>query len=299
MHDPIYRRSVLEGWRWRIRRSLFKRLTRDSLRVFTLGGDVISVNPQCHGVYEPQVSALIAQAAADGMNQFFFDVGANIGLIACQSGKLFAKNFLFEPNPQVLPILKANARLNLHPDSYLVLEFGLGAENGRTQLSVPKGNLGGAFIQANNHYSEDTLAQKDGFGGLQADNYEQVEIEVRDADAVFASLADSLQDAGMTSGVFKLDVEGYEPIVLSAILRHFGGRFRFMVVLECQAGSDTIEEIVRTHGSGRLYALSEDPSRSAGRWARMAAAFIQGGYRWRLTPFTAQQRKSDIVYLSE
>jgi len=290
---------MFDSWRWRIRRSLFKRLTRRAMPVFTLGGDVISVNPQAHGVYEPQIMHLIRAAAAQGMNHFFVDIGANIGLISCQAATHFRRVVLFEPNPQVLPILKANAARCLRGTDHAIHEYAIGAQNTTTELRVPRGNLGGAFIQdAGNSYSADTLAKKDGFGTLDAANYDTIRIEVRDGRAALEELALSLKAAGLESGVFKLDVEGYEPVVLEAILASFKIGFRYMVVLECQSDGREIEALVRRHGSGTLLQVGEFPERRRPKWARGLRALLAGGQEWRLVPFRPQGRKTDIVYFS-
>ena len=299
MRDYTFRRGLLESWRWRLKRSLFKRLTRASMPVFTLGGDVISVNPQVHGVYEPQVMHLIRTAAADGLDHFFVDIGANIGLIACQAARHFRRLVLVEPNPQVLPILKANAARCLRDTEHEIFEFALGTADGSAQLRVPRGNLGGAFIQdAANAYSASTLARKDGFAALEAANYENIEISVRDANQALTALALSLREKGCERGVFKLDVEGYEPVVLASILECFKLGFRFMVVMECQSDGREIQALVERHGFGRLLQVSEHPQRGGQRWSRGLRVLRAGGHQWRLAPYAPQARKTDLVYFS-
>jgi FkbM family methyltransferase len=299
MQPYTFRRGLLESWRWRFKRSLYKRLTRRALPVFTLGGDVISVNPQVHGVYEPQVMHLIETAAAQGMNHFFVDIGANIGLIACQAAPHFRKLILFEPNPQVLPILHANTSRWLHATEHEIHAFALGTSDSVTQLRVPRGNLGGAFIQdAGNSYSATTLARKDGFAELDARNYESIDIPVRNGKEVLARLAIVLKAQGFEQGVFKLDVEGYEPVVLEAILEAFKHGFRFMVVLECQSDGKDIAQLARRYGSGRLLQVTEYPDRKRHRWTKSLRMLFAGGRRWYLAPYAPQPRKTDIVYFN-
>jgi FkbM family methyltransferase len=299
MVDYTFRRGLLESWRWRIKRSLFKRLTRDAMPVFTLGGDVISVNPQVHGAYEPQLVHLIRTGAAQGLNHFFVDVGANIGLIACQVAPHFRTLVLFEPNPQVLPILKANAARCLRDTAHEIREYALGTADSTAQLRVPRGNLGGAFIQDTaNSYSAATLAKKDGFDELDPRNYENIEIRVCDGAEALEALAVSLKARGLDQGIFKLDVEGYEPVVLEAILAGFKHGFRFMVVMECQADGREIEAVVKRSGAGRLVQVKPDPDRSRPGWSRSLSALRAGGHAWRLVPYVPQGRKTDLVYFS-
>jgi FkbM family methyltransferase len=299
MHSYTFRRGLLEAWRWRVKRSLFKRLTRAGMPVFTLGGDVISVNPQVHGVYEPQIMHLIRTAAEEGLNRFFVDVGANIGLISCQAGCHFRRLVLFEPNPQVLPILRANVSRCLHTADYEIREYAIGTSDGVTRLRVPRGNLGGAFIQDDgNSYSPAVLAKKDRFHEVDPRNYDEIEIQVRDRATVLDALAVSLKAQGLDQGVIKLDVEGYEAVVLEGVLNSFKDGFRYMVVMECQSDGRDLDALVRRHGAGRLLQLREYPDRNRSHWLRSLRGALAGGFEWRLEPYVPQRRKTDLVYFS-
>jgi FkbM family methyltransferase len=121
------------------------------------------------------------------------DIGANIGLVSLNmaafvgpSGRVEA----FEPQPRLWPFLRRSIELNsfsqitLHP-------IALGAEDGTLELSIPLFNSGGASL----HH--------------RYDNNDCVEITVRNSGKYLSSL-----DLPRIR-LMKIDVEGYEQVVLS------------------------------------------------------------------------------------
>ena len=61
--------------------------------------DLITVDIQLFGVHEPLITKIISYFNKEGFNDFFLDVGANIGISTCQNGNDFKEVHLFEPNP--------------------------------------------------------------------------------------------------------------------------------------------------------------------------------------------------------
>ena len=108
----------------KFKRSIFKRLSKNSVNYFLRGQDKISIEPSVNGVYEPDITELISYFNEIGYCDFLFDIGANIGLTSCQNGLAFDKVFCFEPNPLCLHILKVNTEITLDNINIEINEFG-------------------------------------------------------------------------------------------------------------------------------------------------------------------------------
>jgi hypothetical protein len=96
--------SALRYWDKRLSRlrySLVKRLTRKAPPLFLRGQDIISLGPLANGVYDPVMQQMMHHFARQGFQDFLVDIGANIGLVSCESGACFKSIHLFEPNPYV------------------------------------------------------------------------------------------------------------------------------------------------------------------------------------------------------
>jgi FkbM family methyltransferase len=218
--NSLFRRKQ-NAWHRRLQNlkySLFKKLTRRAMPVFVRGGDLISIQPMAWGEYEPEVIELIKHWTDSGFNDFFFDIGANIGLISCQVGHWFKQVHLFEPNPDCLSLLSINVRAMLRHQHFQIHPYALGAQKEQLTLMVPFGNWGGAFIaSADNDYSPEVLAHKDGFASFDPAQYQAHTVAVESAEEVLSSLFASLKAQGLKKGVIKIDVEGFESMVLKAI----------------------------------------------------------------------------------
>jgi hypothetical protein len=112
--------------RKKLQYSLLKKLSRNAMPVFVRGGDLISIQPMAWGEYEPEVVELIKYWADTNHSDFFWDIGANIGLISCQVGHLFKQVHLFEPNPDCLSLLKINLKSMLRNQETHVHPYALG-----------------------------------------------------------------------------------------------------------------------------------------------------------------------------
>ncbi len=201
--------------------------------VFVRGGDLISIQPMAWGEYEPEVVALIKHWADSGHSDFFLDIGANIGLISCQVGHLFKQIHVFEPNPDCLSLLKINLKSMLRQKEFHLHPYALGSQKERLTLMVPFDNWGGAFIaSADNEYSPEVLAHKDGFTHFDPSQYQSHEVEVEPVHAVLSQLFSSFNSFGLRKGVIKIDVEGFESLVLKAIASTLPSDFEVLVVFE-------------------------------------------------------------------
>lgn len=212
---------------------LFRLLTKSSSRLFLKGGDLISIAPQISGKHEPVLSGFITRCAQTGYGDYLIDIGANIGLISCQTGSHFDMVHMFEPNPLCAQILSVNAAMMLRQGHFQVHPVGIGRRQSELTLTVPKNNWGGAFVKTDdNAYSHEVLAQKDGFSFFDAANYFEVTVTIADGITTLTKIFDELTANGKTAGVIKIDVEGLEIPILNAIARTLPDNAKVVIVFE-------------------------------------------------------------------
>lgn len=221
----------------------FKKITKKSLNLFLRGGDIISVSPQIFGVHEEDLTIYLNKLAEDGSSDFFIDIGANIGLTSCQVGNRFKKVYCFEPNPLCVNILKTNLAIALNDKKVDIFDFALGDNDSEFDLYVPKNNWGGAFVKNNNEYSDEVLREKDGFKDFNKNNYLIQTVQVKNSEIVFANLFSSLISKKLTNGVIKIDVEGYEKMVLLAIARTLPPSIKVSIIFENWSTDFDLNEI--------------------------------------------------------
>lgn len=212
--------------------SVFRKLTRKSLNIFLRGGDIISLGPLIDGIYERPLTKFISNSAENGMSDFLIDIGANIGLTSYQNGNDFKKVYCFEPNPLCVNILKTNLAISLSKGDFKIFDFALGDEDGEFDLYVPKHNWGGAFVKYGNDYADNVLGKKDGFEGINSDNYIINSVKVKNSEVVFSDLFASILENNLYNGLIKIDVEGFERKVLLAIANTLPSNMNVSIVFE-------------------------------------------------------------------
>ncbi|WP_332876603.1 FkbM family methyltransferase [Massilia sp. S19_KUP03_FR1] len=229
----IFKRNAVAYRVGRLKNSLYKQLTSNQLPLFFRAGDSITVQPVVNGVYEPEIKALIEHYAATGHADFLLDIGANIGLTSCQSGRHFKELHLYEPNPDCYNVLKVNANILLTGHNYHIHEYGLGEEDSVLRFCIPNNNWGGAFVMSEgNAYSAQTQAEKDGHASFDHTNYRVTSVAIRSARDTLGALFGDLARRGLSAGVIKIDVEGYELTVLEAIARTLPPEMKAVVIFE-------------------------------------------------------------------
>ena len=140
---------------------------------------------------------------------------------------------MLEPNPDCFDILRVNARISLKICQMHCYNLGLGDEASTSILTVPKHNWGGAFIHDKfNSYSDELLANKDCFGNLDSQNYERKTIKIVPAVDVFKNIFEKMASEGLTKGIMKIDVEGYESTILDALAETIPNNFNLIVLFE-------------------------------------------------------------------
>jgi len=293
----VFRRSLFGALRSFIAIALFKRLTRVALPLFVRGGDIISAPPQALGAHEPQVAHLLERFAADGHRDFLIDVGANIGLISCQSGSAFGRVVMFEPNPLCVGILKVNSAIALDQTPHEVHPFGLGTNNEVLTLRVPKHNWGGAYVVSNdNTYDSSTLLQKDGLVHDDPAKYLTMDIEIRDAVQVFSDLFGRLLAAGARHGAVKIDVEGLEWVVLLAISKSLPTDISLYIAFEHWGGAFLPAPLLEAFGGrAELFALVKTPSGARTAIGKLFDIVVRGGQQFALEPWSADSDANDLV----
>lgn len=212
---------------------LLRRLTQNSTSLFLRGKDIISVLPQVSGDHELVITRLIESFAESGYDNFLVDIGANIGLISCQSGRKFKEIHMFEPNPICCRVLEANSLISLHNKEFKIHEFGLGEKDDCVNLTVPRNNWGGAYIHdQNNCYDLDILFRKDGFIDFDDGNYFELQIPIKSAKNKLSELFSALLERNLKSGVIKIDVEGYELVILKGIADALPKDMKIQIIFE-------------------------------------------------------------------
>lgn len=215
-----------------LKKRFFRKLTKKSLNIFLRGGDIISADPFVNGIHEGALTKFIGNSAEKGMSDFLIDIGANIGLTSCQNGDGFKKVYCFEPNPLCVNILKTNLAISLRNDDFTIFDFALGDDDGEFDLYVPKHNWGGAFVKDGNEYADDVLGGKDGFEGINTDNYIVNTVKVKNSEVVFSDLFTSILEKKLYNGLIKIDVEGFERKVLLAIANTLPSSMNVTIVFE-------------------------------------------------------------------
>lgn len=296
-----FKRSAISMLTDELKVALIRFLTKRALPIFLRGKDQISFGPLANGTHEAQVKALVNAAADAGYSDFLVDIGANIGLTSCQSGNAFQVVHMYEPNPLCCKILEVNSSISLNKP-FFIHPFGLGSASGSMKLMVPKDNWGGAFIAGEqNSYSAEVLAKKDGYAAIHDSNYIAVTVEIKDGMVELASLFSSLLESGCTSGVIKIDAEGFEPVILKAIAAVLPSELQAVVIYESW-GTGQVESATRLFdGRARLFSLRQmNPWRPEWpRWLKAALLLLRGRYKYMLTSHEADEVPGEMVLLVE
>src|SRR4051812_14846288 len=178
-------------------RLLSRLLNQPSKLAFCAPGDIVGRAIMAFGTFEPEVIELIGFAARRFLSKssetVFIDVGANVGTHAVGLASDFRRVLAFEANPATALVAKANAlaaglqNVEVHP-------VGLSDDNRDAVLSMPNPH---AFSWASVNPTGST-----GIG-----------IKLQHGDQYLANVLGDDERVG----VIKIDVEGYEPEVLSGL----------------------------------------------------------------------------------
>jgi FkbM family methyltransferase len=211
-----------------LKRRAFTMLTKNTAPLYLKGDDKITPSPMTIAAHEKPVTHLLRALSRDGYRDALFDVGANIGLTTYFARDAFDRVFCFEPNPEIFLALSANLARD---PAVRLFNFGIGDRNEETQLMVPRGNYGGAFIPGEaNAYAPNDLAANNGFATFQPSDYLAFPILVRRGRDVLPELFAALPPA--SSFTVKIDVEGYETTILREIGASLTPTMRVAILFE-------------------------------------------------------------------
>lgn len=278
---------------------LFLALTKASPPLFLRASDIISATPQVTGAYEVRIKNLLSTFASTGYGDFLLDIGANIGLISCQSGNLFKEVHCFEPNMDCFNILTVNTKISLDQCSVTLHPYGLGDKNHTVIMKVPRHNWGGGFIvDENNSYSEQELAKKEGKQQINHADFIDQHIEIRKTEEILGALFLAMKAKNHLCGIIKIDVEGYEATILKSIARVIPPALSCLILFESLGNSVLLSEIAEPFGQrATLYQLARFPDKSSNRMVRLFKTLVQNGYQYRLVPYTGSKKSSDMVLM--
>ena len=291
--------TLIQKYISKIKENIYNWLTKDAMPIFLRGQDNISFTPNVFGYHEVRVKELIGYCVSEGYQDFLLDIGANIGLITCQSGDLFKEVHCYEPNPDCFNILKVNTRISLSKCQLHLNEFGLGSEKSIKDLYVPKGNWGGGFIHdEHNSYHDEQLGSKDGYVGFDSTNYNLTPIVIESAKQVLSDLFKNLRSKNMNKGFIKIDVEGYEPLIIKSIAESLPDNFDVIILFEYFSkpfNPDKLLGYFNKRATG--YNLARIPEKRFPKIKRIWKIFSQFGYEYRLQKFDMNSNSTDIVFI--
>jgi FkbM family methyltransferase len=298
LENFLYRRTGAEKFATESKKAAYKELTKSTPKFFFLAGDNLPIEPLVTGEYEPHIRDLIDYAAACGNSDFLIDIGANIGLTSCQSGRHFKELHLFEPNPICAAILELNMQIALKGYSYNIYQYGLGESDREATLKVPLGNMGGAFINDKiNSYSAEILAMKDNLEAVDTSNYEEECIHIRSAEVALGKLFERLAENNRCAGVVKIDVEGYEPVILQALTR-IPPTFDLVIIFESWDAGYDFKGLLSAFGPRAAgYRLKSQRSYQNifHRLLKKISQRHPADDNYQLTPFSGEDAAGDLV----
>ena len=241
----IFKQSVQNFIRNYLKLLFFKKITKNGLNLFFRNQDIISPYPMVSGAYEEHIKNFIIHFSNEGFSDFLIDIGANIGLISCQTGEKFRQIHMFEPNPDCFKILEVNSKIALRHTDYFLYNFGLGEEDGIFELFVPQKNWGGGYIKhESNPYNEEILANKDKSGKTDKNTYAKIQVKIKNAWKNLGNLFDTLAKDNLANGIIKIDVEGLEISIIRAIAKSVPENFNLIIVFESWNENININSIV-------------------------------------------------------
>lgn len=295
----ISRETVLSSVKKHIKHYFFRKLTKDSNHLFLRGGDIISIDPQVIGIHEEHICNSIKHYARKGYEDFLIDIGANIGLTSCQSGRDFSEIHMFEPNPLCCKILEVNTSIALEPSKITIHKYGLGAKNKNCLLTIPKHNWGGAFINDDtNSYTTEILSLKDGLTKFDSNNYLEVEITIRDTEQELKIIFDLFIKKGLRRGVIKIDVEGYEESVLIGIAKSIPNNIQAVIFFESWDKNFNLKKITDTFARKiTIRKINQSPPWKIGasKLRKIISLALNQNYQTRISKIEDNNLSGDLV----
>ncbi|WP_026735600.1 FkbM family methyltransferase [Fischerella sp. PCC 9605] len=149
------------------------------------------------------------------------DIGANIGVISLNCADILQAGgqiHLFEPNPELIEYLQKTIATN-EIDNLILHPYGLSDQDGIAELHIDDGNISRASIS-------------------RIIPGEKICIEIKDSAQVFTQILKN-SDAPY---LIKIDVEGYEPVILNRVKDILGSRKPKAIIFEFNEDVKNSEE---------------------------------------------------------
>lgn len=150
-----------------------------------------------------------------------------------------------------------------------------------------------------NSYNSQTLANKDGFSTYNSDNYLSFEIDIRNTSTELRQIFTELSQRQLRNGVIKIDVEGYEPIVIKGIAAAIPAECSCCIIFESfNPDLDVSELLSFFQGRAKAYKLAtKKPWKK--NWPRFFKAFLllfNDRLSWWLDANGLGDWKGDVVF---
>ena len=149
----------------------------------------------CDPSYDPGVASVIDQLT----HGTFLDIGANVGFFTVRAARRLGTNghvIAIEPHPKRFEVLRTNTALN-RLDNVTCVPYAAGSANGHTKIFEPDHSFGPHPMDVSCFAIGDKA----------------FDVEMRTIDTILASIK------APPLSLVKIDVEGFEPQVISGMLR--------------------------------------------------------------------------------
>ena len=199
------------------------------------------------GVWETFVDDILCALARPG--QVFIDVGANQGYYTVKLGYLVGKAgavFSFEPNPELYRFLFDNVSINGLASRVKTYCVAAGDAPGQSVLRFPYHNMGGGRVAIPGNT---VTRQADGIDGGSC--------------LVDIARIDDVLPVGTVADLIKIDVEGYEPLVIRGMGETLARSPNAAIVLEVAVAAwarfgDPIALLEQARGTRDAYWIDHD-----------------------------------------
>ena len=171
----------------------------------------------------------------------------------------------------------------------------------KSKLNIPCHNWGGAFIHDGfNAYSDGLFAKRHLVRELDVKTYRQVEVQIEAAADLCPGLFAEFSRAGLTTGVIKLDTEGYEKAILESVAPLLPADFSIVIVFENWDPDLALDQLrARFDRPVTAFLLARRPRQRGALWRDLPFMMPLGGMRFTLDPIAGRPCDGDIVLIVE
>jgi FkbM family methyltransferase len=228
----IHSKRGLEHIAHKVQMKVYRTIVHNDLNLYVRVNDRITENLLLRGAHDFHVIETIKFLNSNRQfDQVFVDIGANLGFVSTQVGAGFNRLYLFEPNHKISRVLHANLELNFKVKKFKLYKFALGRNNSNKSLTVPDGNVGGAFIRSSENIMTDLdLASKDNFSDIGIDTHSVFSIKMKKTRDIFRKLF--AENKVSNKWLIKIDCEGMDLVILQDILEVMPNHISVAIIFE-------------------------------------------------------------------